>query len=662
MKIRLFFVLVFWVMGFSHLSRAAFNIEPGTNEDLTQILKGLADDHAYRNWCQKDCGQIYTMTLSGKIADGVLGINITGNIIGKDNGVLPLFGAVPAIEVTTLKQGEEEIPLIFYNKAYYTLLPPGPFRLTGQIKIERGAATNVTLPGSVGQVKLDIVDQEPLLSLVPLGIVNGSFQIVSAAKIKKDEKESGKAKREVRLEIERRFRVARDKLFEYSIHVVGAELGQVISIPLEHGEKVLEVTPSNAKTSEDKVDFTATASENDFFIEGEWTEPEIRVTAADGAVNETWVVVCEGAYDCEFTGDVEKDVGTSEHKWLPLSGQTLVTTWQELMLLKGQSIVAQTAVLDTQKKGEGYKQNLSLKLTSSAADHILVTLPELAIPTSLRYDSVTAPVLTNDKGQIHLTIPQGNSHVGLDWEISEKKGSRIPLPSMQVPIGKWVFWYSPGEKQSIVYAGGLSGSPVVFFWPRLGLCLFLALLFLYAEKRLSGQMTACAFFLILAGGYALHEPLALLVVMAFMALSRWLARVNQQRTIFGWFFEGAVLLGLVMLSLATYVEILDVAFFQTQPLRFESFCAESEPISGLHKVYEALCWETDLVNPYQSASAPYVWVLPTMAVRVAGFIWALLAGYFFYWEFKRLGQGLKQYVKLGTKPFLKKIQPTGKTS
>jgi hypothetical protein len=324
--------------------------------------------------------------------------------------------------------------------------------------------------------------------------------------------------------------------------------------------------------------------------------------------------------------------------------------------------VAQTAVLDTKKSGDGYKQNLSLKLTSSAADHILVTLPESAIPTNLRYDSVTAPILKNDKGQIHLTVPQGNSHVGLDWEISEKKGSRIPLPSVQVPVGKWVFWYSPGEKQNVVYAGGLSGSPVVLFWPRLGLCLFLALLFLYAEKRLSGHKTVGAFFLILAAGYALHEPLAFLVVMAFMVLSRWLSGVTRQRTVLGWFFEGGLLLGLVVVSLMTYVDILDAAFFTEQPFRFESFCAESEPISGLHKAYDALCWETDLVNPYQSTLAPYIWILPTMAVRGMGFIWALLAGYFLTLEFKRLSQGLKNYVKLGIKPIFKKVQPTGKTS
>lgn len=660
MKIK-FITLIFFVMGFFGVAQAAFNIEPGTNDDLTQILKGLADDHAYRNWCQKDCGQIYTMSLSGKISDGTLNVSIMGNIVGKDNGVLPLFGAVPAVEVTTLKQGESEIPLIFYNKAYYTLLPPGPFHLTGQIKIDRSAATNVTLPGSVGQVKLDITDQEPLLGNVPLGIVNGSFQIVSAAKIKKDEKDSGKTKQGVRLEIERRFRIARDKSFEYMIHVMGAEVGQVIAVPLEHGEKVLEVTPSNAKTSEDKVDFTATASENDFWIEGEWTQPEVKVTAADGAVNETWVVICEGAYDCEFAGDVEKDVGTTEHKWLPLSGQTLVTTWKELTLLKGQSIVAQTAVLDTQKKGDGYKQTLSLKLTSSAADHVLVTLPELAIPTSLQYDGVNTPILKNDKGQIHLTVPQGDSKVGLNWEISEKKGSRIPLPSVQVPIGKWVFWYSPGEKQNAIYAGGLSGSPVVLFWPRLGLCLFLALLFLYAEKRLSGQTATHGFFLILAGGYALHEPLAFLIIIAFMTLWRFLSRVNRQRTVFGWIFEGGILAGLLVMTLGTYVDILDAAFFTAQPFRFENFCAESEPINGLHKAYEALCWETDLVNPYQKAVSPYVWVLPTLAVRGIYFIWALLAGYFFYMEFQRLGQGLKNYVKLGVKPILKKVQPQEKT-
>jgi len=633
-------------------SMAAFNISPNSQEEFINILKGLANDHSYKQWCQDNCGQIHLLKLSGRIADGELDLDISGNIVGKDNGVLPLFGSVPAVEIISLKNGSDEVPLVFYNKSYYTLLAPGPFQLKGKIKIDRTSSTNFTLPGAIGKVLLDISDQEPLLKSVRLGQIGGSFQIVSASQ--KKDKGVKSQKRDLRLDITRDFVIARDKTFTYTIKVVGAKVGQVITFPLSYDEKVLLVNPQNAKISSDRVEFTATGSDNRFVIQGEWTKKDVKLIAAAGAVKETWGISCEGAYDCLFSGDVEKAVGTSGHQWIPLAGQILTVTWKELGLLQGQSIVAQEVLLDSRYTGKGMKQKLVVKLTSSAADQIFIDLPDTAIPTELKYGSKPSPILKNKKGLVHLTVPQGDSQISLSWEIPKRTQKRIPLPEFKLPTGKWIFWVTPNKNENAIYTGGPAGSPVVLFWPRMGFCLFMGLLFIYTERKLfKKSQTSLVLFLILCAGYALSSPLSILAVVGFIAAIRLLGRVKEKRTIFGWLFEGGIVLLLAALTIGTYIALLDKAFFTGIPFSYESFCS-SASVAGNYKPLSALCWESTLVRADQPVSSPYIITLPTLVVRVVYFFWAVVVGYYFFRELKNLWQGLKHYYSLGRKPVFKK--------
>ncbi|MBF0106122.1 MAG: hypothetical protein HQM16_12445 [Deltaproteobacteria bacterium] len=632
-------------------ARAAMDISPQSQTELLGLLMGLAEDHANKKWCRDSCGQIHFFKLSGRISDGELAVEIMGSIIGDQQGVLPLFGSVPAADILELKNETADVPLVFYNKAYYTFLKPGPFRLLGRITIEKNASTNFTLPGAVGKIELAIPDQEPLLDTVRWGQVGNSFQVVS--KTQKNMTAEKEKKKDLRLGITRSYHVARDKTFVYSIHVIGAHVGQVISIPVTRNEKVLETTPPNAKISADKVDFTATGSENYFTIEGEWIEAEIKLTALAGTVKETWQVNCEGAYDCLFSGDVEKSVSAEGHEWIPVAGQTLHVTWKELGLARGQSIVAQEVLLDTHYSGDGLKQKLKLNLKSSAADHVYVGLPKESIPVALHYGGVPSPILKNKEDLVHLTVPQGETNVELEWETAFKKAREIPVPGINLPSGKWVFWVEPNKNENVIWAGGLPGSPVVLFWPRLGFCLLIALLFLFTEKKLLKEVeTKGLLFVVLGAGFALGSTLDILFVLGFVAVIRLLKRVKKQRNIFGWIFEGLVVLALVCLVLVACMDLLDLAFFTASPFDHRDFCS-ANPVVGQYKPLSSLCWEVTTLKSVSDLSAPSILVLPTMVVRVIYFCWAIAGGFYFYFEMRNLWSGIKHYYSLGLKPFFK---------
>ena len=625
---------------------ADLNINPSNQDELLSILKSLANDHSYKQWCEINCGQIHELSFSGKIADGTLVITIKGHLIGKQNGVLPLFGATPAIDIISLKNGLHEVPLVFYNKSFYTFLAPGPFILTGQIRINNQTSTNVTLPGPVGKVMLNIADQEPLLLKIKQGQIGGSFQLVSASqRTNKEKTEQGK-EHNLRLQIKKHFKVARDKNFIYDIKAVGATSGQVITFPLTQEEKILEVKPATAKVHKDKVVFTATGSENFFSLQGEWTQDDIKLLAPSGAIQETWSIDCQGAYDCLFDGKVEKSLTARGHEWLPIEGQTLTVTWNELGLLKGQSLVAQTAQLGSVFAGDGLKQNLKLDVTSSAATQFYLDLPTNAIPTKLKYDNNISPILKNEEGKIHLSIPKGNSQINLAWEIQNLSTNKIPLPKLNLPTGRWVFDVTPNKNESAIYTSGPAGSPVVMFWPRLLFSLFIGLLFLLTEKRLLQKVKTKLFlFLIMCAGYALTGPTGILSAIMFIALIRWFNTVKKQRNIMGWLLEWGLLVTTLMCVLATFFYLLNTAFFSNTPLPLENFCSSS---------YATICWETALTQQAVMPQAPFILTIPTLAIRIFYFIWTLLVGYFFFTEFKNLWRGLKHYSSIGMKPLFNK--------
>lgn len=622
---------------------AQIYISPQTQEELDGIINSLAKDHAYPQWCEKSCAQITIFKLSGELASGELAVRIDGNVVGSKQGVLPLFGAVPAVDILSLKNDRGDVPLIFFEKSFYTFLSPGPFHLTGIMRV-KGGATNFVLPASVGQVVLDIPDQEKLLSEVKLGQVGGSFQLVPASLGKK-----GVQKQSLRLEITRSFEINREKNFVYTIHVVGAKPGQIINFPISNREKILK-NPGNAKVFADRIDFTAGLTEQSFQVEGEWLAKEIKLTALSGAVRETWRLRCEGAFDCAFTGDVEKSRLGNEHIFLPISGQTLEVTWKELGLLAGQHLVVQTALLDSKKTGDGLKQNLFLQVTSSAANSLYLTLPREAIPQELQYNGEDAPVLKNEKGDIHLTLPQGETRVDLSWEIAKLKGVKIPTPIIPVPVGKWLFWFSPHQNEEVLYAGGLSGSPVVLFWPRLVFTLTLGLIFVYAEKKIlkKGETRATPF-LILCSGFALVNPISFMSVIAFLLVLRWFSHITVQRSLLSWFFEVTLVVAAVVFFVGSFINLLDTAFLKARILDFQDFCSTAQHFSR-YKPYDALCWEVKLANPQTAVGSPYELVISELTIHIFYIFWALVSGFYVFSEFKKFVWALKEYFSRGYKP------------
>lgn len=628
-------------------AQATLTITPQNQDELLRFLKALSEDHPDKKWCDEDCAQIHSFKLSGTIASGKLKLEITGAVVGRRLGVVPLLSSVPAMEITSLKNENSEAPLFFTSKAYHTFLPPGPFNLVGEIKLPGKSAINVTLPGAVGKIELDIADQEPMLTKVSRGQYGGGFQIVSAVKAGNT---PAKAEDTLRLMITRRFTIARDKSFLYVVNVVGAKPGQIISVPLEFKEKVLQINPQGGKISADKVDFTAPDSVATFEVEGEWTLDTVELTGPSGAVQETWEVSCEGAFDCGFEGDVESSTADVTHKFSPMPGQKLKTSWKELGTLSGQSKVAQKVELTSEKMGKGIKQTLKLSVTSSAVDQMVVKLPSGAVPTSLMYGASPSDVLTTRPGEVHLSIAQGNQDITLVWEMTEWKSVKLPVPGIDLPSGVWVFKYSPSPGTAVVQAGGVAGSPVVLFWPRLGFCLLAAIFYFIAEKKLIGAgQSSLIFLIVFSAGFALAEPVVILVPLAFFAATRWLERVSYQRTVPGRLFEGGILILLTFFVIAAFIEVLDRAFFSSRPFAIQSFCSSESYIAS-----DTACWRVALADPEKNLPIPYVISFPIFGMRVIYFAWALASGFILYREFLRFGRGVVRYWKMGARPLVAK--------
>ncbi|HLD44614.1 MAG TPA: hypothetical protein VJC18_04205, partial [bacterium] len=154
-------------------------------------------------------------------------------------------------------------------------------------------------------------------------------------------------------------------------------------------------------------------------------------------------------------------------------------------------------------------------------------------------------------------------------------------------------------------------------------------------------------------GWALSTPASILCILGLIVFIRWVPRVQSQRNIFGLGLEILILLGLIVTTISSYLFILNKAFFSNNPLTYETFCSTRSPLFGLNQVAN-FCWEVALTQPEQTLKSPYLLTVPTLAIRIVYFVWAIVVGFFLFGELKNLLPGLKHYFGLGTKPLFKR--------
>ncbi len=607
---------------------ADVQLSPQNREDLEGLLQKLAQDHRQPAWCPADCVSFFEVKVTGRLDSGGLDVAVSGFVHGDTRAYVELFGTKPAVELDALTTaGGGRQPLFWSGRAYATVLPPGAFVLRGRLGFAKGSALTLSLPGPVGQVTLDVADADVVGTGERRGVREATYQLAPRTTVA--ENKDGAAR--LRLSVDRRFSLARDKTFSVTLTARGARPGQVVSVPLMAGEHVedLDRSVAHERTTPGgrTLDWVASGREASLTYAGRWTADRIELTAAGGAVKETWAVRCDDPFLCSMSGDAEVQPGAVGHLWAPMPGQKLVVTWEELVPMEGVHTVAQRVLVASRPVGRNLQQQLVINWMSSSGSLVGLGLPEGAVVSSFLLEGVATPVLKDDKGLVHLNLPAGRSQLKARWEIAGAGGRVLspPVPTLHAPVGTLYHSVFPPEATAVLLAGGLAGSPRVVFWPSLATCLLIAAACVFLSQLLGAPLPAPLLWLLVAAGFAIVSPLALLPLVGAVALGRWLSRIGRARHPLRILLELGTWATLLLVVVSMTWVILEQALFNSQPFEVDSFV--SPPLRPDEwDSYGALHWAAYLAGSSEvplALPAPHVVGIPLLVVRLLWAGWAV---------------------------------------
>lgn len=622
-------------------------IAPGSAEQLDGVLRRLTHLHAPPRWCTGECASAFGLEIYGRLGEGRLRFTLRGQVTADLPALVSIFGTRPAAGLATVRlQHGPELDVLWVDDRYAVLLEPGPFVLQGELTVQDPSGLDLFVPGPVGHLAFDVPDAQVLGDRRRRAVSRASYQLVRRVLPQPDApKEAEAPVSRLRFSVRRSFEFARDRRFEVEARVEGARPGQVVSLALLPGEKVEGTEPEGASVHGGegaRVEFTAQDSSSVFQYFGEWTGDELALSAPEGAVRETWVVGCADPFACTFEGDAEVQPGASGHVWAPLPGQGLKVRWTELEPLPGVHALVQTVRLESHPRGRNLRQGMLATFTASASVLETLHLPEGALITDFSIAGKAAPVLRDATGAITLTLPTGRSEVRAVWEIVDAAGGplhRPPVPRFSVPVGTVRHAFFPPEERSVLWAGGLQGSPEVTLWPALVTCALLALLLLWLLRRLPAPadraLAGARLWLPTALGFALLSPYALLPLLFVVAGIRWMEAGGSARNGLRVVAELLILVGVALGAVIASFAVLHRAFFSSAPVDVHSFVGGwgSPVLDDLPS--QQLRWTTSLAGA--ALPLPTLWVLTvrTLALRLVWFAWAIVGGFFLYLQGRR---------------------------
>ncbi len=625
-------------------------LSPPTADALQGLLRSLAEQQRPARYCAQECSSTLHLALGGSLAQGRLTFEQRGEVVSPEPALVSLFGTRPGARVWEARLGEgagERVPLAWFQDRYVALLPPGPYRLRGELQVPAGAPLDLFVPGPVGLLELSLPDAQVLGDRRRRAVQAASFQLVPRVSPSPQAEAEAPASR-LRFSLRRSFDLARDRRFEVAATVEGARPGQIVSLPLLPEEQVEGTEPEGASVrpqNAPRIEFTAQDSSAEFHYFGAWTGSQVELSAPEGAVRETWTVRCSDPFACTFEGDAEVLPGAKGHVWTPLPGQRLQVQWRELEPLAGVHALVQTVRLDSLPRGRNLRQSLAVSWSASASTLERLVLPTGAVVTDFRLGGEAVPVLRGADGAIALTLPAGRSDLQATWEILDGAGGplhRPPVPRFAVPLGTLQQAFHPAEGRSVLLAGGLEGSPEVKLWPALATCALLALLLWLLLRRglRPPRPTPLLLLLPAALGFAIFSPYAFLPLMAALALAHWMARGAAPRHGLRGVAEILALLGVALVALVVFFVVLHHAFFSDWPIEVVNFAQDFGGPQVQGASYHELRWTAGLAG--SEGELPGIWALtvPTLAVRLLWFAWAILMGLLLYRE----GRGMVQAI------------------
>jgi hypothetical protein len=603
---------------------AALQISPPDDANLTALLNRLARTHAPPAWCEGGCATLTEVQITGSLTRGELTVVFEGAVSGEGPAFVELMGSPMDLGLEELLgAGGGKASVFWSGQAYSVVLLPGPFTLRGTCKLQPGAALTLSVPGPAGWVRLDVPDAEVVGGERRRGLQGATVHLTPRSSAAPE-----RPAQRLRLDLQRRFVLGRDRTFTVEVRASGATVGQVITLPVLPGESIEDLQAHQAHVEGEgrarRIAWVADGAEPTLRYSGKWTEARIALQAPGGAVKEAWQVTCNDPYACSFTGDAEPRVGGDGHAWEPLAGQKLEVEARALTPHGGLYAVAQSVELSSRPAGRALQQALWVGWSASTGSLVSLTLPAGAVVSRFEMNGLPLPVLKDPQGAVQLTLPQGGSTLHAEWEVAGAAGTagflRPPLPTFSVPVGVLYHDLLPAPGRAVLQAGGMAGSPRVDLWPNLAAALIVALTAGWAFRAAGMPTSSVALGLAAAAGFAVSSPAAVVPLALTLGLGRWLSRNARAKGRLMVALDLLVWVGLWLTTLGLAFATLEHTLFSNAPLEVTSF------VEGPHAsdMGRALSWGAYLpAAEGQPLPGPWTLSVPLLWVRLLWAVWAV---------------------------------------
>ena len=631
----------------------ALQLSPVDGNDLRSTLEALATAHAVPVWCAEDCVTFFTVHVSGSLKRGELIVELTGNVTATAPAYVEVLGANSSLGLNSVTANGHALPLFWSGRAYSAVLPPGAFTLRGVAHPAPGPVT-LLLPGPAGRVTFAVSDADVLGSGRQRGVAQATYQLAPSL----GAAQASQAPPRLRLQVQRRFVLNRDKTFTVNVQASGATAGQVIALPLDAGAQVEDLNAALGHLAGDanhrRIDWVADQASPSLTFGGKWTAHGIALQSPSGTTKETWEVQCDDPYECTFSGDAEPWVGRPGHGWEPQAGQRLQVEVQQLTPHAGVQTVAQQVHLVSTPRGSALMQQVWVDWKSSTGSAVTVRLPANALVSRFEMDNQVVPLLKDAQGALQVSVPQGDSKLHAEWQLVNMSGDhwgfgwiQPPLPQLSEAVSTLYHELAVAPGRAVVLAGGLPGSPRIELWSNLGAALALGLGVLWLFARWQLPLVAPRLWLAAALGFAIQWPAAVLPWVLCLAAGRWLGSQARPRRRFWIFFELGIWGALALCAAGCALQTLEHAMFAEQPFDSTSFVTVPDAMAS----GPTLVWGTYVAGVADWISLPGPWMLtvPLLAVRLLWAAWAVVLALLVWHEGRAAVQQLGRYWQAATR-------------
>lgn len=363
--------------------------------------------------CTEKCFVVTKLTLDGSVSSGTLGFVVEGAVLAEHPVAIPLFGSPNKIGIDSVIDNGKPAAVGFEGDHYFAMTSTKQFSIKGKLSLDKDLALSIPGPVNILETKLSAGR-----------LVEGSkLSGLSATTVHFDGGETVKATEPTVFQLSRAFRVLRETGFEYRLVMrSGNDLG-VIRLPLNLGEKVLEVSGSTGwKVEGSELVLPTAGNAASIAIVGTFAEPPKQLTPDARSSYEWWLVESDAEHRvlASTTASSAKQVDSAESPlprtqassrlFLAKRGESLDLSVQTLTSTEALAAVVRDHLRSVVLTARGdWVLDEQLTYENNGVDHLLFSPAGRAI--FLSTDGVSERLMRGDNDQLMIGLRKGTHTV-----------------------------------------------------------------------------------------------------------------------------------------------------------------------------------------------------------------------------------------------------------